>query len=60
MISGYDDGTFRPEEPVSRAQFMKNATAFLKQRQIDEEKRIADKISGLGVDWSGAGTPVDH
>jgi carboxyl-terminal processing protease len=36
----------------SRLQTIKNGTAMLKQREAEEAKRIQEKITSLGLDWS--------
>lgn len=37
-LKGYDDGTFKPEKPVNRAEFMKMLVASINQENIPEAK----------------------
>jgi carboxyl-terminal processing protease len=40
---------------TDRSTLLKQAKTFLEERSTTEDRRIADAIKGLGVDWAGTG-----
>ncbi|MDD3889183.1 MAG: S-layer homology domain-containing protein [Syntrophomonadaceae bacterium] len=53
VMNGYPDGTFRPEKPITRAEFAKVITLASGTRDIDSTKPVVFTDAGPGH-WAGA------
>ena len=52
-VNGYEDGTFRPDEPITRAEAAKLINQVLKRR-VDQEGLLAELV----IEWPDL--PVEH
>lgn len=59
VVSGYEDGTFRPNEPITRAEFVSMAVKFLESPQASTENKFTD-VSAEDWFWNAVQAAVEE
>lgn len=59
VVSGYEDGTFRPNEPITRAEFVSMAVKFLESPQASTENKFSD-VSAEDWFWNAVQAAVEE
>ena len=60
VIGGYEDGTFRPEQPITRAEFVKMAVACDTLSAGEASFTDVPRLLGRGLHRHGGGRRVDR
>ena len=59
VVSGYGDGTFRPNKPITRAEFVTMAVKFLESPQASTENKFSD-VSAEDWFWNAVQAAVEE
>ena len=59
VVSGYGDGTFRPNKPITRAEFVSMAVKFLESPQASTENKFSD-VSVEDWFWNAVQAAVEE